>query len=114
MIRWPRRFTSTSRLGAVWRGRCSACSETFSPASNGSRGTGPWYGVRYTNSTFGIFEAFPDEASRQAHLNGEGARILVERASVLLAAPARIDKLDVLMSKQAFAERSAASARAAE
>ena len=80
----------------------------------GEPGTGPWYGVRYTHSTFGIFEAFPDEASRQAHLRGEGARILMERANALLAAPARIDQLDVLMSKQAFADRSAAPARAAE
>ncbi len=71
--------------------------------------TGPWYGVRYTHSTFGIFEAFPDEAGRQAHLNGQGARRLMERSNELLAAPARIDKLDVLMSKEAFGSRATPS-----
>ena len=35
--------------------------------------TGPWYGMRYTRTTFGIFEAFADEAGRRAHLTGRGA-----------------------------------------
>ena len=65
--------------------------------------TGPWYGVRYTKTTFGIFECFPDEAARDRHLTGEGARVLMERSNILLAAPARIDKLDVLTSKESFA-----------
>ena len=64
--------------------------------------TGPWYGVRYTDRTFGIFEAFPDEAARDAHLAGPGARALMERSNDVLAAPARIEKLDVLMSKDVF------------
>ncbi len=71
--------------------------------------TGPWYGVRYTHSTFGIFEAFPDDAGRQAHLTGQGAKILMERSNELLAAPARIDKLDVLVSKDTFGSRSSLS-----
>ena len=68
-------------------------------------GTGPWYGVRYTHSTFGIFETFPDEAAREAHLTGDGARILTERSNTVLSSPARIDKLDVLLSKEVFAGR---------
>ena len=68
-------------------------------------GTGPWYGVRYTQSIFGIFETFPDEAAREAHLNGRGARILADRSNAVLAAPARIDKLDVMMSKGVIADR---------
>ena len=64
--------------------------------------TGPWYGVRYTKRTFGIFEAFPDERARQRHLAGKGARALIERSGALLAKPARIDTLDVLMSKEVF------------
>ena len=59
--------------------------------------------MRYTHSTFGIFEAFLDEAARQAHLNGRGAEILMERSNAVLAQAARIDKLDVLMSKEVFA-----------
>ena len=64
--------------------------------------TGPWYGVRYTKRTFGIFEAFPNEQARDRHLAGKGARILIERSGALLAKPARIDTLDVLMSKEIF------------
>jgi short-subunit dehydrogenase/quinol monooxygenase YgiN len=69
--------------------------------------TGPWYGVRYTRTTFGIFEAFPDDEARQAHLGGRGAALLMERSNDLLARPARIDKLDILVSKELFAGRSA-------
>ena len=65
--------------------------------------TGPWYGVRHTSSTFGIFEAFPDEAARQAHLDGEGAAILKARSNAVLASPARIDKLDIVVSKGGLA-----------
>ena len=32
--------------------------------------TGPWYAVRYSRSTFGIFEVFPSRAGRQAHVRG--------------------------------------------
>ena len=64
--------------------------------------TGPWYGIRYTKRTFGIFEAFPDEQARDRHLAGKGAKALIERSGTLLTKPARIDTLDVLMSKEVF------------
>ncbi len=65
-------------------------------------GTGPWYGLRYSKRTFGIFEAFSDEQARDRHLSGSGAKVLIERSGDLLAKPARIDTLDVLMSKEVF------------
>ena len=61
--------------------------------------TAPWYAVRMSRTTFGIFETFPDEAARATHLAGAGAAILTARSNALLAQPARIDRLDVLMSK---------------
>ena len=64
--------------------------------------TGPWYGLRYTKRTFGIFEAFPDERARDRHLAGKGAALLIARSGALLTKPARIDTLDVLMSKEVF------------
>jgi len=64
-------------------------------------GTRPWFGLRRDGSTFEIFEAFPDEAGREAHLTGKGAALLIERSNALLAKPARIDRLDVLMRKGA-------------
>ncbi|SFM47069.1 putative quinol monooxygenase [Methylobacterium pseudosasicola] len=62
-------------------------------------GTIAWFGVRVGPSTFGIFDAFPDEAGRQAHLSGLLAAALRERTPELFAAPPRIEQLDVLAAK---------------
>ncbi len=61
--------------------------------------TAPWFAVRMNETVFGIFETFPDEAGRQEHLNGKGAALLKERQDELLVRPARIDMLDVTLSK---------------
>ena len=61
--------------------------------------TAAWFAVRFGPSTFGIFDAFPDEAGRQAHLSGRVAAALMARASELLAKPPSIEKLDVLADK---------------
>jgi short-subunit dehydrogenase/quinol monooxygenase YgiN len=61
--------------------------------------TRPWFGLRRDGSTFEIFEAFPDEAGREAHLTGKGAALLMERSNAVLAKPAQINRLDVLMRK---------------
>jgi quinol monooxygenase YgiN len=37
-------------------------------------GTGPWFGTRFSDTTFGIFEAFPDIAARNAHDVGPAGR----------------------------------------
>ena len=37
-------------------------------------GTGPWFGTRFSDTTFGIFEAFPDAAARNAHDVGPGGQ----------------------------------------
>lgn len=68
--------------------------------------TGPWYGVRYSPTTFGIFEAFPNLAGRQAHIDGKGGDIFrdIERMNTLLVYPAHVCKVDVLMSKEQFAK----------
>ena len=63
--------------------------------------TRPWFGVRRTNSTFEIFETFPNDAARESHLTGKGAALLMARSNAVLASPARIDRLDVLLSKPA-------------
>ena len=61
--------------------------------------TTAWFGIRLGPSTFGIFDAFPDEAGRQAHLSGRVAARLMEKASELLSAPPSIEKVDVLAAK---------------
>ena len=58
-----------------------------------------WFGIRIGPSTFGIFDAFTDEAGRNAHLSGRVAAALIENASELLAQPPTIEKLDVLAAK---------------
>lgn len=68
-------------------------------------GTGPWYAVRHSQTTFAIFEAFPGIAARDAHVAGGGGDIFrdLERMNRLLAAPAHVQKVDVLLSKTVFA-----------
>lgn len=61
--------------------------------------TTAWFGIRLGPSTFGIFDAFPDEAGRQAHLSGKVAAALMARAGELFSSPPAIEKVDVLAAK---------------
>jgi quinol monooxygenase YgiN len=61
--------------------------------------TTAWFAIRLGPSTFGIFDAFPDEAGRQAHLSGRVAAALMEKASELLTKPPIIEKVDVIAAK---------------
>jgi quinol monooxygenase YgiN len=61
--------------------------------------TTAWFGLRLGPSTFGIFDAFPNEAGRQAHLSGKVAAALMAKAGDLLAAPPSIANVDVLAAK---------------
>jgi len=58
-----------------------------------------WFALRMGPSTFGIFDAFPDESGRDAHLSGRVAAALMANASELLSEPPRIQKIDVLAAK---------------
>jgi quinol monooxygenase YgiN len=69
------------------------------PAVEAERATPAWFAIRMGPSTFAIFDAFPDEAGRQAHLSGAVAAALMKRAPELLAEPPRIDRADVLAEK---------------
>jgi quinol monooxygenase YgiN len=61
--------------------------------------TAVWFAIRLGPSTFGIFDAFPDDSGRQAHLAGQVAAALMAKASELLAQPPAIEKADVLAVK---------------
>src|SRR6476469_708403 len=61
--------------------------------------TTAWFAIRMGPSTFGIFDTFPDESGRQAHLNGRVAAALMAQASDLLAQPPSIEQVDVLAAK---------------
>lgn len=61
--------------------------------------TTAWFGLRLGPTTFGIFDAFPDEAGRQAHLSGKVAAALMAQAGELFSEPPSIQKVDVLAAK---------------
>ena len=58
-----------------------------------------WFALRLGPATFAIFDAFGDEAGRQAHLEGPIARALMAKASELLAEPPKIERVDVIAAK---------------
>ena len=45
--------------------------------------TTAWFGIRLGESTFGIFDVFPDEEGREAHLSGQVAAALMENVGEL-------------------------------
>ena len=54
--------------------------------------TTAWFAIQMGPSSFGIFDAFPDDAGRQAHLSGSVAAALMAKASELLAKPPPLKK----------------------
>jgi quinol monooxygenase YgiN len=63
------------------------------------RQTIAWFALRNNPASFAIVDVFPDDDSRQEHLNGRGAAALIGRADELLAAPPEITHVDVLAAK---------------
>lgn len=61
--------------------------------------TTAWFGIRLGPKTFGIFDAFPNEAGRQAHLEGKVAAALMAKAGELFSEPPSIERVDVLAAK---------------
>lgn len=58
-----------------------------------------WFAIRISQSEFGIFDAFPSDSGRKAHLSGPIAAALMAKASELLAKPPVIENVDILASK---------------
>ena len=69
------------------------------PLAEDEPDTTAWFAIRMGQSTFGIFDAFPDDSGRQAHLTGKVAAALMAQAPDLLAKPPAIEKVDVLAAK---------------
>jgi quinol monooxygenase YgiN len=57
-----------------------------------------WFAVRFGPSSFGIFDAFPDDSGRQTHLNGAVGQALAENTGELFEQPT-VEQLDVLAEK---------------
>jgi quinol monooxygenase YgiN len=60
-----------------------------------------WFALQIGPSTFGIFDTFPDDTGRQAHLSGKVAAALVAKAPELLSEAPSIQKVDLLAVKAA-------------
>jgi quinol monooxygenase YgiN len=58
-----------------------------------------WFALRLGPSTFAIFDAFPDDSGRQAHLQGRVAQALGERGPQLLDGDPTIEPVDLLAAK---------------
>ena len=62
-------------------------------------GTIAWFAVQMGPGEFGIFDVFPDDEGRQAHLGGKVAAALMEQAPELFADAPQIHQLDVVAQK---------------
>jgi len=67
--------------------------------ANQEASTPIWFALRLGPATFGIFDAFTDEAGRKAHLAGQIAAALIAKAPELLAEEPQIEHVDVLAAK---------------
>ena len=91
LVRLEAKPGKEAEVESFLRGGLSVVQEE--PATTG------WFAIRLGPSTFGIFDAFPDEAGRQAHLKGRVAAALKAKASELFSQPPTIEKVDVLAAK---------------
>ena len=69
------------------------------PLANAEPATTVWFALKLGPTTFGIFDAFADDAGRQAHLAGQIAAALMAKAPELLAEAPTIEPVDILAAK---------------
>lgn len=55
-----------------------------------------WFALKLSPTTFGVFDAFHDEAGRQRHLNGPIAQALMSKGQELFTFPLNIEPIEVL------------------
>lgn len=69
------------------------------PLVNDEPGTVAWFAVKFSPSTYGIFDAFPNEDARQDHLAGKLATELTTKGAELFSVAPVIEMADVIVSK---------------
>jgi quinol monooxygenase YgiN len=62
-------------------------------------GTVVWFAFQTGPTSFGVFDAFPTDTARQAHLDGQIAAALMALAGDKLASPPQIKAVDILARK---------------
>ena len=58
-----------------------------------------WYALKLGPTSYAIFDTFADNKGREAHLAGQVAKSLKEKASDLFFKPPTIERIDVLAAK---------------
>ncbi|MFY0405623.1 putative quinol monooxygenase [Solicola sp. PLA-1-18] len=61
-------------------------------------GTVAWFALRFGPSTFGVFDVFPDDEARDAHLAGGVGQALGPNTGVLFSEP-QVERIDLLADK---------------
>jgi quinol monooxygenase YgiN len=69
------------------------------PLAEQEPATTSWYAVKLGPGRFGIFDTFPTEEGRTAHVTGPIAKALFARAEELFAAPPQVEMLEILALK---------------
>ncbi len=70
------------------------------PIVEGEPATIAWFALRIAPTIFGIFDAFPNDAGRAAHLSGRvAAALMSDETTSLLTGPPKLETLDVLAAK---------------
>lgn len=69
------------------------------PLAQQENDTTAWFAIKIDESTYGVFDVFPGDEGRQAHLNGPIAAALMEKADDLLSSAPDIKPIDILAAK---------------
>lgn len=63
------------------------------------QGTRAWFALKFDDSTFGVFDVFPDDEARQTHLAGGVGQALAAQGAELFSAEPNIQNIHVLAYK---------------
>ena len=72
-------------------------------------GTVAWFAVRLGPTSFGVFDAFDDDAGRDAHLRGRVAQVLFAQGEQLFTGPPAVQHVEVLADKLPVAANAGAA-----
>jgi quinol monooxygenase YgiN len=75
------------------------------PIVQAEQGTTNWFAMRMGPTSFGIFDTFHDDQSRQEHLAGKIAAMLMAKSPDLFAKPPTIERVDILAEKVSHAQQ---------
>lgn len=70
------------------------------PLVEAEQNTITWYALKLSANKFGIFDTFPNEDGRKAHLTGEVAKALMAKAPDLFSSDPQIQQVDVIAVKE--------------